>query len=172
MNFSSRFPVSIGRLKLLCIGLAIASLSALLGGCGKNSSGTEDGEIRVINLTAESGSLNIVVGDETTNWQSAIAAGTTTAFKTIGSGSKRLRVSNAGGVIVDGSINVLSKQKQLLIVSGGASSVGMILLNNDIATGASGKTKIRLNNYAVGLGAYDVYATTASEDYLTVEPKV
>jgi hypothetical protein len=150
--------------------LALASVMALAG-CGKNDD-NEEASVRVTNLTVESGAISIRIEDEDTQWQSNIAVGTTTAFKDIESGSKRVRVSNAGGVILDQNLQMNAKQKQMLLVYGGASSLGMSLVNNDIASAASGKTRLRILNAAVGLGTYDIYLTKSGEDYRTIEPKV
>jgi Domain of unknown function (DUF4397) len=141
-----------------------------LAGCGKNSSNT-DGELRVLHLAPESGNLSVRVDDETSNWQSDIGFKQTTAFKSIGESSRRFRVSNSGGVILDSTFGVATSAKQMLVIYGGASSVGMTLLKNDISSSSSGKSKLRLISYGVGLGTFDLYMTTASEDYRSVEPK-
>ncbi len=142
-----------------------------LAGCGSNKS-VNSANIRTLNLTVESGAINVLVDTDSTNFQSNIAFKSTTAFKEISPGAHRLRVSNAGGVILDQTVSALSQQKQLYVVFGGASSLGAILLSNDIPTSGSGNTRIRLVNLAVGLGTYDFYATPGLNDYLTVEPLV
>jgi Domain of unknown function (DUF4397) len=150
--------------------VSILLLMVSLAGCGSNES-VNNAQLRVMNLALESGSLSVRVDDESGNWQSDIAYKTTTGLKEISDGSRRLRISNAGGVILDQTVSALSQQKQLLVVYGGASSLGMALLNNDIPSSSGNKTRVRLVNNAVGLGSYDLYITTASEDFRSVEAK-
>lgn len=155
---------------------AVAALAlsavAVVSGCGKNDEANTDGNIRVINVAPESGALSVRIDDNTGNLQSNVAYKATTGFATIANGTRRVRVSNAGGVILDASLAVQGQKKQMLVVFGGASSTGMTILYNDIPASANGKAKLRLVSYAVGLGSYDLYLTTGSEDYRTVEPKV
>lgn len=148
----------------------LAAMVLTLAGCGKNED-NQDANLRVLNLTVESGNLSIRVEDENDQWQTGIAPLTTTSFKNIDSGSQRLRISNSGGVIIDQDYNLLAEQKQLLLVYGGASSLGSALLNNDISSSESGKTKLRIFTAAVGLGTFDLYMTKADENYRSVEPK-
>lgn len=151
---------------------AIAFLTVLaLAGCGSNKS-VNNAQLRILNLTVESGPISVLVDTDSTSFQSNIAFQSTTALKEISPGSRRLRVSNAGGVILDQTVSTLSQQKQLYVVFGGASSLGSVLLNNDISTSGSGNTRVRLINMAVGLGTYDFYVTPGLTDYLTVEPLV
>jgi hypothetical protein len=150
--------------------VSVLLLMAGLAGCGSNES-VNNARLRVMNLALESGSLSVRVDDESGNWQSDIAYKTTTALKELSDGSRRLRISNAGGVILDQTVSALSQQRQLLVVYGGASSLGMALLNNDIPSSSGNKTRVRLVNNAVGLGSYDLYITTASEDFRSVEAK-
>ncbi len=166
-----------GRIAALTFSLAscafvvgVLLILASLSGCGSNES-VNNARLRVLNLALESGLLSVRVDDESGNWQSDIAYKTTTGLKELKDGSRRLRISNAGGVILDQTISALSQQKQLLVVYGGASSLGMALLNNDISSSSGNKTRVRLVNNAVGLGSYDLYITTASEDYRSVEAK-
>jgi Domain of unknown function (DUF4397) len=167
------------RRKISALALSLASFAFVVGvllalaslaGCGSNES-VNNARLRVMNLALESGPLSVRVDDESSNWQSDIAYKTTTALKELSDGSRRLRISNAGGVILDQTISALSQQKQLLVVYGGASSLGMALLNNDIPSSSGNKTRVRLVNNAVGLGSYDLYITTASEDFRSVEAK-
>jgi hypothetical protein len=152
--------------------IALLLVTAIIAGCGKNDAKNEDAEVRVLNLAPESGSLSIVIEDETTNWQSGIGYKTTTAFKNVANGTKRVRISNSGGVIIDQNLSMQGQKKQLLVIFGGKSSLGVGFLNNDISSSASGKAKLRLSSFAVGLGSYDLYMTTSTENYLTVEPKL
>lgn len=149
-----------------------AALIAVAGvsGCGKNAVASSNANIRAVNVAPESGALNIVIDVATTNLQSAIAYKTATGFAEVANGSRRFRISNSGGVVLDQTITTAGQQKQLLVIYGGASSLGMSLLSNDITNGATGNTKFRLANYAVGLGLYDVYVVGAAVDFTTVEP--
>jgi hypothetical protein len=168
-NLVSRiFLHSSSRVLLAALMSVVAALG--LSACGKNEK-NENSEMRVFNLALDSPTLSIRVDDETDQWLSNIAFKAPTGFKTIKAGDRRLRVSDAGGVILDQSVSTRLDEKHMLIVYGAKSSVGMTLLNNDIAVSSSGKTRVRLFSVAVGLGTYDVYMTTASEDYRTVEPK-
>jgi hypothetical protein len=148
------------------VGVVAAGLAA----CGKNEA-NDKSEMRVINLATESGTINVRVDDESDNWLSGIAYKTTTGFKTLTAGERRLRISNASGVILDQRVTTRLDEKHLLIVYGAASSLGVVLQNNDIGSSSSGKTRLRLASVAVGLGTHDLYVTTASEDYRTVEAK-
>ena len=162
-NFLVNFTVAATAFSSL---LAVSSLS----GCGKNAETSKTSSLRAVNVAPESGTLNFVVDDATTNLQTGVAYKTSTGYSTVANGARRIRVSSSSGVILDQSVNAVSNERQLLVVYGGTSSVGMSLLNNDISNSASGNTKFRLINYAVGLGLYDVYVVGTGIDYNTVEP--
>ncbi|MBC7622977.1 MAG: DUF4397 domain-containing protein [Aeromicrobium sp.] len=172
MNVSfGRFTGTAG-FRLLLSSIAMVAVSLLATGCGKNAAKTEDASVRVINLAPESGALNVLLNTESSNWQSGVTYKTSTAFKTIAHGSQRVRISNAGGTIVDTTIGFTGQRKQLMVVYGGQSSVGVSVLQNDIPASSAGNSKLRVVSYAVGLAAFDVYLTTATEDYRAVEPKL
>ncbi len=156
----------------LAVGLFLGLAAVLLAGCGKNETKSESASVRFMNLAPESGSLSVLLGTETTNWQSNVAYQTATGFKDTPNGSLRVRISNAGGVILDASQGFAGQRKQMLLVFGGQSSVGMSILQNDMAASSSGNSKLRVISYAVGISAFDVYMTTATEDYRLVEPKL
>lgn len=153
--------------------VGLAALAALAtSGCGKNETKSESAQVRFINLAPESGALSVVINTETTNWQSNVAYQSTTGFKDVANGSQRVRISNAGGTIVDTTQGFTGTRKQLMIAFGGGSSVGLSILNNDIPASSTGNSKLRVASYAVGIAAYDLYVTSATEDYRTVEPKL
>lgn len=156
------------RAALTWAGACVAALA--LSACGTNEK-NDKSEMRVINLATESGTINVRVDDEGDNWLSGVAYKTATGFKTLTAGERRVRISNASGVIIDQKVTTRLDEKHLLIVYGAASSLGLVLQNNDIGSSSSGKTRLRLASVAVGLGTYDLYVTTASEDYRTVEAK-
>ncbi|MFN8988270.1 MAG: DUF4397 domain-containing protein, partial [Burkholderiales bacterium] len=172
MKFSMGRFSSTAAVRLLLSSIAMVAMSLLATGCGKNEAKSEDASVRMINLAPESGSLSVLLNTESSNWQSNVAYKASTEFKSIGNGSQRVRISNAGGTIVDTTIGFSGQRKQLLVVYGGQSSVGVSVLQNDIAASSSGNSKLRVVSYAVGLAAFDVYMTTATEDYRTVEPKL
>jgi hypothetical protein len=159
-------------LAMLAAVFSAITMGGLLTGCGKNDSKSEDAEVRVLHLAPESGTLSLRIEDEDTQWQSGVAFKAITSYKNIANGTKRVRVSNSSGVIVDTSIGFTGQKKQTMIVYGGSSSLGLATLQNDISTSSSGKAKLRLINFSVGLGSYDLYMTTNNEDYRSVEPKV
>jgi hypothetical protein len=170
--------VSLGRLngtagfRLMLSSIVMVAVSLIATGCGKNAAKSEDASVRMINLAPESGSLSVLLNTESSNWQSNVGYKQSTGFKSIANGSQRVRISNAGGVIVDTSVGFSGQRKQMLVVYGGQSSVGVSVLQNDIAASSQGNSKLRVVSYAVGLAAFDVYMTTATEDYRTVEPKL
>ena len=153
-------------------GLFVGLTALALSGCGKNAAKSESAQVRFINLAPESGALSVLLSTETTNWQSNVAYQSTTGFKDTANGANRVRISNAGGVIVDTTQNFTGTRKQLMLAFGGGSSVGVAILNNDLTASASGFSKLRVASFAVGIGAFDVYVTSATEDYRTVEPKL
>ena len=159
-------------LTMFAAALSAITMGSTLTGCGKNDSKSEDAEVRVLHLAPESGSLSIRIEDEETQWQSGVAFKATTGYKNIANGTKRVRVSASSGVIVDTSIGFTGQKKQTMIIYGGSSSLGLANLQNDISASSSGKSKLRLINFSVGLGSYDLYMTSNNEDYRTVEPKV
>jgi hypothetical protein len=169
----------VGEIVQSLFGRSCRSLTAMLfvasalvfSGCGKNED-TQKTNLRVINLAPETGNIGVRVEDETNNLHSDVSFRQTTAFKELDSGGKRIRVSNSGGVILDQTLQMDEKSKHLLVVYGGSSSQGMTLLKNDISSASSGKTKLRLLSYGVGLPTFDLYMTTGSEDFRTVEPRV
>ncbi len=152
--------------------LMVGIVAVALAGCGKNAAKSEDANVRFLNLAPESGSLSVLLNTDSSNWQSNVAYQASTDFKTIPSGSQRVRISNTGGTIIDTTIGFAGQRKQLMIAFGGQSSVGLGVLQNDIPTSSSGNAKLRVTSFAVGIGAFDVYMTLPTEDYRTVEPKL
>jgi hypothetical protein len=153
-------------------GIFLGFAALALVGCGKNAAKSEDATVRFLNLAPESGSLNVLLNTDSSNWQSNVAYQSGTDFKSIPSGSQRVRVSNSGGTIIDTNVGFAGQRKQLLVVYGGQSSVGVGLLQNDIPTSSTGNAKLRVASYAVGIGTFDVYMTLPTEDYRSVEPKL
>ncbi len=145
--------------------------ATLLAGCGKNPEVIDDANVRVLNLAPEAGAISLVIDEATTNWQSDIAYQTTTAYKTVAHGTRRVRVSNSGGVFLDTSLSMLMRQKQLLVVVGGKSTPAAVFINNDLATPPAGKARIRLISLAIGLATFDLYVTSPTEDYLLISPQ-
>ncbi len=174
--------VSMGRsngtaaFRLLLSSIATVAVSLFATGCGNggttSDARTADASVRMINLAPESGALNVLLNTESSNWQSNVAYKASTEYKTIANGSQRVRISNASGTIVDTTIGFTGQRKQLMVVYGGQSSIGVGVLQNDIPTSSAGNSKLRVVSYAVGLAAFDVYLTTATEDYRAVEPKL
>ncbi len=164
------FLLNATRIAASFIAISVISLS----GCGKNNGPNENAQVRLLNLAPESGAISIKLKDDSNviNWQSDVGYKTTTDFKDIETGSIRVRVSNAGGVIIDNTMSFSGQRKQLVVVYGGKSSISLGTIGNDIASSSSGKSKLRLQSFAVGLSSYDLYMTTNSEDYRSVEPKV
>ncbi len=155
------------------IRLAVIAITSatLLAGCGKNPEVIDDANVRVLNLAPEAGSISVVIDEATTNWQSDIAYQTTSAFKAVTNGSRRVRVSNSGGVFLDTTLSMLMRQKQLLVIVGGKSTPAAVFINNDLATPPAGKARIRLLSLAIGLGTFDLYVTSPTEDYLLLSPQ-
>ncbi|MFN8696707.1 MAG: DUF4397 domain-containing protein [Burkholderiales bacterium] len=152
---------------------AMVSVGALLGlsGCGKNSPANTDGQVRMINLAPEAGAINVVIDSATTPLLSSVAFKSTSGYGTVANGGRRVRISNAGGFIIDGSLNMQGQKKQLLMVFGGQSSLGMGVLYNDIGAAAQGNSRLRLISYGVGLSNFDLYMTLANESIATSDPK-
>ena len=86
--------------------------------------------------------------------------------------SRRLRVSDTSGVILDQTLSLDADKKELILFYGGKSSLAIGLLKNDLVEPASGKSRVRISSNAVGLGSYDIYFSLSTEDYHNQEPKV
>jgi hypothetical protein len=166
-------PTFVSRVSARFLFAATALVAAFgLSGCGKNAATDTNGEFRVVNLAPESGAISIRLDDATANTHSNIAFESTTGYATVGNGARRIRVSNAGGFIIDGSLSAQGQKKQLLMVYGGGSSLGMAFLYNDIPASSSGNTKLRMVSYGVGLSTFDLYMLLSTETLAGSDPKV
>ncbi len=171
MNHRFDNPVCGAWKNAIRITLSAMVCATLLAGCGKNPEIIDDANVRVLNLAPEAGTINVVIDEATTNWQSAIAYQTTSAFKPVTNGSHRVRISNSGGVFLDTTLSMLMRQKQLLVIVGGKSTPAAVFINNDLLTPPAGKTRIRLTSLAIGLATFDFYVTAPTEDYLLISPQ-
>ncbi len=165
----------------LATAAAVAAIAAIgLSGCGKNSSQSTVSSVRILNIAPEAGAISIsafINGATTaTNFQSGIAYKATSGYTDITSGAQSFQISNAGGVITTTptafSLSVVSQQKQLLVVFGGATTTSAAFLNNDQSNVASTNARVRVANYMVGLGTFDVYVVGSAVDYNTVSPTI
>lgn len=148
------------------LGLMAASSLTWLGGCG--GAEDEDGSVRarLLNVNPATGSVNLVVDDDTE--ASSVAYGTTSGYASVSSSSVDVVVnaSSSGTSLVEKTINLSSDSYYTLVLhgwGGGESVLSYFLEDDDDIPTSSSKSALGVMNAQVEGDALDVYLTGVDE---------
>lgn len=138
----------------LAVGGLLLSAVVLVGlGC---SSGGQ-GKIRVMNVSPDIGSLNILVDGK--NVSSSLAYPGFTDYLPVASGSRKLEAQTVSSTtdVVDQNVSVSSGGSTTVLLVNYAASLGVLTLTDDNTAPTSGNFKMRIINASPTLGPMDVY---------------
>jgi hypothetical protein len=159
--------MQIRRWPLFAGGLTLLSILLFVPGCGSSS----NANIRFVNVTPDESSLDFLING---NNQGSVSYGTTSGYKSVGSGSEHLQVEPTGTttVIIDTTTTAASKAYISMFSLNFSFAISNIVLTDDNSAPSSGDFKLRIVNASPGLGPQDVYIEPAGTDINTVQPTV
>jgi len=151
----------------LCLALA-----ALLTGCQSLSSTSSLARLRVINLSSDSGTLDVYHGNDAVAYN--LSYGTVTSYVPLATGTATITTDTAG------SRQVLSSLKQVfnpggrytMLVTNFAATLQPIILNDQVPPQSEAKPSVRIIHQALHTGAVDVYLVPAGQRLSSVTPLV
>lgn len=146
-------------------GLMMIGVTVLMAGCG--SSGKA--KLRFVNVTPDQSSLDFLING---NNQGSVSYGTTSGYKSVGSGSEHLQVepTGTGSAIIDVTRTAAAGAYLTLFSVNYSFAIGNIVLTDDNSAPSSGNFKLRIVNASPSLGGQDVYIVPAGTDISTVSP--
>jgi hypothetical protein len=141
--------------------LLVALGVMLLAACGKNNSNTPNAHLRVFHVSPDSGTLNVRLNQDTSDFQSGLNFETLTAYKDIGAGSQEVKLMTTGGSTqLDSTYGFAGDQRYTLVVFGRAAATAGLLLSDANQTPTSGYFRIRPVN--LGNAVVDMYLLTGT----------
>ena len=159
--------MQIRRWPLFASGL-ILGMIVLTAGCGSSSS---NANLRFVNVTPDESSLDFLING---NNQGSVSYGTTSGYKSVGSGSEHLQIEPTGTTtaIIDTTTTAASGAYVSMFSLNFSFAVSNIILTDDNSAPSSGNFKLRIVNASPGLGTQDVYIVPAGTDIITVSPTI
>jgi hypothetical protein len=153
---------------LFAAGLALFAILVFAPGCG--SSGKAN--IRFVNATPDEASFDFLINGS--DQATGISYGTSSGYKSVGSGSEHLQVEPTGttAIIIDTTTNANARAYLSLFSLNYSYAISNVVLTDDNSAPASGNFKLRVVNASPGLGTQDVYIEPAGTDISTVSPTV
>jgi Domain of unknown function (DUF4397) len=139
------------------IGMTLTiALALLLGACGGGSDSNR-AQIRFVNVSPGTDSVNFSFADATA--ASAIAYHSASAYQGVDAGSPEFKVKSTttGATLVDQTVTIAKGTHYTFLIYGGGTAVSAASLVDDIEDASSGKFKMRLSHSATGAGSLDVY---------------
>jgi hypothetical protein len=151
------------RLVTLCL------LAVFSAGCGSSSSNTTV-SLRIVQASPDAPASKILI--DGTSVASNAVYGNNTGYQSVKVGSRHLQVIPVSGssAIFDQSVSVSSTADQTLLLTGAASAIKPVLLNDGGTTSITGDGNIRVINVSLGIPAADVYVIPAGTGIAGVTP--
>jgi Domain of unknown function (DUF4397) len=145
--------------------LAASIFIALLAGCG--SGGDDSSSLRLLNATADVGSLDFYTKsgtDDDVQRGSNVAVDGVSGYASVDSGSYTLKVMLAGNSasLTNPTLSLTSDYHYTAVAYGRSGAVKVAVLTEEEDEPASGKAEVRILNAASDVGAVDMYITDSS----------
>jgi hypothetical protein len=146
------------RIWWIAAGLAILVLQT---GCNPTEK-AKTYNVRVLNAVVDAEALDVLVDD--TAKASAVAVGSTAPTFDVSAATHDIKIRSAttGAQLLDKSVSIGSST-QTLVLYGHRSAPGLLLLNDDTTSAASGKLKVRTVNLSPEAALVDTYVTAAAD---------
>jgi hypothetical protein len=143
----------------------LSSVIVFAPGCGSSSKAN----LRFVNVTPDESNLDFLING---NNQGTVSYGTTSGYKSVGSGSEHLQVDPTGTTtsIIDTTTTAASGAYLSLFSLNFSFAISNIILTDDNSAPSSGNFKLRIVNASPALGVQDVYIVPAGTDITTVSP--
>ncbi len=162
-------------MKNLSNAIAILTFSIpalLLSACGKNPS-TDNAQIRFLQVSPDIGAVNIQLNGEGSNSFSSLVFESLSAYRTIGSGSREVKIINSSGAAaIDSTYALTATGKYTYVFGGSNGSANAMILLEDTSTPANGNFRLRAANIAFPAGTVDVYALAGSSTIQASTPSL
>ena len=138
---------------------ALVAVLTLVSGCG-GSHNQNSTNLRALNAVVDAEALDVLVDDSVQ--VSALAVGSTSAYSSLSSGTRDVKVRSAtlGTVLVDKSLGLASGANSTLVMYGKRSAIATLLLSDDTTSPSSGKFKIRAAGLSPDAGPVDLYVVS------------
>lgn len=151
---------------LFASGLMLVGIMVLMAGCGSSSS---NANVRFVNVTPDESSLDFLING---NNQGSVSYGTSSGYKSVGSGSQHFQVEPTGTatVMIDTTTTAASGAYISLFSLNYSFAISRVILTDDNSAPSSGNFKLRIVNASPALGTQDVYIVPAGTDITTVSP--
>jgi hypothetical protein len=156
--------MQIGKWAVFVLVLLLCGVMAFVPGCGSSSKAN----VRFVNVTPDQTNLDFLING---NNQGTVTYGTTSGYKSAGSGSEHLQVEPTGttSTIIDVTTTAASKAYISLFSLNYSFALSHIILKDDNSAPSSGNFKLRVVNASPNLGPQDVYIVPAGTDISTVK---
>lgn len=152
---------------LISLGTALLA-AVVLSGCAAEGQKPNIAKIRSFNAVFESGALRVSDGADLAT---QLGYGGSSTYTETNSGAKTFEVLAAGGTkLFDTTATLAPEAKQLFIVAGAPGNYLGLLYDDKVNEPADNRVRVRFIHAAIGIGAFDVYATQPTEDIASLTP--
>lgn len=156
-----------------CAFIAAAAAALSFTGCGNITESFGSARIRIVNLAAEAGTVQVKVDD--TVIATSLAYEATLPGTTISGGTRRMaisRVSDTATSLSDSSFGAAQDSNYTGVFLGYSSGYSTLLLSDTTTAPSSGNFKLRMASVAQGAGSVDVYVDAVGADINAATPRV
>ncbi len=149
--------------------VALCLLALFSAGCGSSSSNNTV-NLRIVQASPDAPPSKILI--DGTSVASNAVYGNNTGYQSVKVGSRHIQLIPVSGssAIFDQSISVSSTADQTLLLTGSASAIKPVLLNDGGTTSTTGDGDVRVINVSLGITAADVFIIPAGTGIAGVKP--
>ncbi|MDE2080520.1 MAG: DUF4397 domain-containing protein [Burkholderiales bacterium] len=148
---------------------ALGWLTLLLGGCGGGADRTK-AQLRLVDASTGYSALDLVVHGQVR--QGGVAYAANAGYVAIDPGNADTTLNSAGSptALLTFTPALAKNRHYTLLAYGNAGALAQVLLDEDVAAPADGKTLLRVVNGAPDAGNLDVYLTGSGDDLAAAVP--
>ncbi|CAN5917533.1 hypothetical protein BH11PSE8_BH11PSE8_34290 [soil metagenome] len=151
--------------------MGVGLISASLAGCG-GGSGSDSGNLRVINATLTHASLDVIKASDSSKLLSATALDTVSASVGVSSSGDTLQITDAGNTTALATVapSVAGGQHSAMVVYESSGAVKAAFLGEDFTVPAAGTAFLKVFFAAPDAGSLDVYVVASTADITSATP--
>ncbi|CAN5368889.1 hypothetical protein BH11PSE9_BH11PSE9_06840 [soil metagenome] len=151
--------------------MGVGLISATLAGCG-GGSGSDSGNLRVINATLTHASLDVIRTTDSVKLASATALDTVSAAFGVSSSGDNVQITDAGNTtaLATYTPTVAGGAHSAMVVYESSGAVKAAFLGEDFTVPAAGTSQLKVFDAATDAGAVDVYVVATTADITTATP--
>jgi hypothetical protein len=152
--------------------ITAAAAALVLAGCGKITENFGSARLRVVNLAAEAGTVQVRVDD--TVLATSLAYEGTLAGGSISGGTRRMAITRVGETtsLSDSNFGAAQDSNYTAVFLGYSSGYSTLLLSETTTAPSGGNFKLRMASVAQGAGSVDVYVEPVGADITAATPRV